>query len=775
MNRGEWLGPLVTEPAHLKREATKRRRDYQELSVPKALVEEYLNQGWYVAREMKRKTVLRLPYPHHETLENRVWTLFHLLGYPELSMGRGFKIKIDRKGANPFGKQVDVFAKDEETVIVAECKSSAQVTRRSLQKDIEEMASLKGAMAEAINRHYGDQVKLKILWLFVTNNIVWSDPDKQRAAGARIHVVTERELRYYLQIADHLRSAARFQFLAEFFKDQSIPEMQNVRVPAIRGKLGGRTFYSFVSTPKQMLKIAFINHRLLNTPEGAPSYQRLVSRTRLRQIAKFLQDGGYFPTNILVNFPEKCRFDQIAKDEDTKVAFGHLYLPSKYRSAWIIDGQHRLYGYAPLSDRELDQNIMVAAFEDLDKTEEAKLFVTINHEQKSVSKSLLDELDGELKWGADRTAERIGAISARLISLLNNDVGEPLYGRVVDQGIKATDTTCLTVPELKGGLRRSGLLGTAIMGGKEYAPGPLSGLNDTLTLDRARSFFNGVFQQIQMANKQLWDNGRKGFLCTNTSIRAYLYLFGSVIAFMEAKKRIAPRELDPLVLIEEINEYLEPIITWLNGASSAQMEEQFKVQFGSGGPNEYYFRLCSLINKKFPDFTPDGFVEWNQAQSVELVAEADRQIKEINILVQKTIFDIFKEYYGLEQNAYWNRGVIDKTIKTNAYSKSLDDPDEYRLPLENYLDFIEYKKIVEHKDHWPLFKDIFDIPEPGQKGYSKNLKWIERINELRRIPAHATESRKYKLDDFDYIRFIFGELHRRVAAHRPKIGQEVAL
>ena len=48
-------------------------------------------------------------------------------------------------------------------------------------------------------------------------------PDKQRAIGENIRIITERELRYYAQVADHLGKAARYQFLAEFLKDQIIP------------------------------------------------------------------------------------------------------------------------------------------------------------------------------------------------------------------------------------------------------------------------------------------------------------------------------------------------------------------------------------------------------------------------------------------------------------------------------------------------------------------------------------------------------------------------
>jgi len=266
---------MLTEPGKLQREAVKRRKDYLELSVLKALVPEYLESEWQIDRDLKINTRLRKPCGHDERLENKVWYLCYLLGYPEISSGRNFQVKIQRKGAEPLNKQIDVLAKDDETVVVTECKSSANITRRTLQKDIEEFASLQKPIAEAIRNHYGRDFKPKIIWLFVTNNIIWSGPDRSRAAGSSINIVTEKELRYYLQIADHLRSAARFQFLAEFLSGQKIPELENVTVPAVKGKLGGKTFYSFVSTPRQMLKIAFVNHRALNDPSGAPSYQRL--------------------------------------------------------------------------------------------------------------------------------------------------------------------------------------------------------------------------------------------------------------------------------------------------------------------------------------------------------------------------------------------------------------------------------------------------------------------------------------------------------------------
>ena len=776
MGEAEWLTSMESDKVRLQREAAKRRKPHEAISVPKALAPEYLEDGWELARELKRKAQLRRSWPHDKRLENRSWLLFFLLGYPEIGLGtesahRNFKVRIERKGAETLYKQIDVLAKDDETVVVAECKSCAQPSRRSLQKDIEEFASLKGPIAQAIHKHYGEEFKPKIIWMFITDNIQWSKPDRERAVGSQIHVITERELSYYLQIAEHLRSAARYQFLAEFLKDMTIPEMENVRVPAVKGKLGGRTFYSFVSTPKQMLKIAFVNHRSLNDPEGAPTYQRLVSKGRLRQISEYLKKGGYFPTNILVNFSQKCRFEKIAKDEDTNVVFGHLYLPSTYRSAWIIDGQHRLYGYAPLSEEELGQNIMVVAFENMDKTHEANLFVTINHEQKSVPKTLLDDLEGDLKWGSSKPSERLGSICSRLVTLLNSDLGEPLYGRVTQQGIRSTDKTCLTMPELKDGLRRSGLVGTVSLKGQEYSPGPLCDVNDELTLQRARAILNKYFERISTANTALWDRGKEGFVCTNRSLRAYIQLLASLIDHMEKEKSLNPRELEPVELMLEVAEYLEPVLQWLRQASLSEVAEEFDVKYGSGGPRQYHFRLCRVVQNTFEDFAPEGLAEWLEEQSEELVAKADAQIKELEIWVQKFIFAKFKQLYG---DAYWDNGVLDKNIQVNAFKKSIEYDVDNRLPLEHYLDFIEYKKIVENKVHWPYFKAVFNIAEPGQKGISKNLAWMERINELRRIPSHPTEGRSYTVQDFKYIDDVHGEFGRRLAEYESSESVGVA-
>lgn len=756
-----YLSPIITEQMRV-REALKRRKPFDYIAVSLDQVKAHEVDGWSFDRKLQTKVRLKRPKPFDERLENRFWMLLFKLGYPEQNAGRNFQVLIQRKNANPLTKQIDVFGKDDETIIVAECKACDKVTKnRSLQKDIEEFANLKGPIAQSLQNHYGKGFKPKIIWIFVTENIIWSKPDRDRADGQNIRIITERDLRYYTQIAEHLGKAARYQFLAEFLRDQEIPELRGRRVPAIRGKLGGEKFYAFVTRPRDLLKISFVNHRSLNDPDGAPTYQRLVNKSRIREISKFIKAGGFFPTNILINFTRNIRFDKITTDEPAGVTFGTLFFPDRYRSAWVIDGQHRLYGFSPLDDSFLDANIIVVAFEKMDKTKEADLFVTINHEQKSVPKHLLDDLEGELKWGSDIPSERIGAIASRVINSLNLDAGCPFHNRITQQGIPPTNKTCLTIPALKDALRRSGLLGTTIQNNKNYEIGALCGSTDTETLEKTWSALTIYFEHIRDANLNQWEKGREGFLCTNVAVQAYIMLLGSLIRYWEVNVATRASELTAEEIIADIEGLLKPVLEFIKDATDEKMDDAFKVQFGSGGPREYYYRLCKVIKEKVADFEPEGMKEWEAEQSEENISEADRKIKEIVMLMQHHLFKRLRELYP-GGDAYWHKGISDKKIKAEAYERSLDSDDESRLPLENYLDVIDYKKIAESKQNWPSMKPLFDIPEPGEKGFAKNVKWIDRINELRRIAAHPSKERHYRLEDFEYIDYIYIELQERI-------------
>ena len=231
--------------------------------------------------------------------------------------------------------------------------------------------------------HYGSSFKPKFIWCFVTDNVRWSNEDLKRAADHNIKVIRELELLYFEEFSRKIGFAARYQFHAEYLEDQKVPALTGRKVPAIKTKLGGTTAYMFSALAKDILRIAFVNHRDLRDPSGAPSYQRLVKPARLKQIGQFLDGRGFFPNTILLNFHRPPNFEQQAKDEDSGVAFGQFLLPDRYKSCWVIDGQHRLYGTA-FTEKEYKTPLFFVAFDKITPAAEANIFVEINAKQATV-------------------------------------------------------------------------------------------------------------------------------------------------------------------------------------------------------------------------------------------------------------------------------------------------------------------------------------------------------------------------------------------------------
>jgi Holliday junction resolvase len=382
------LAPLI-EDTNSRRTAYRRRRDDNDyLKVHPADEAKNAQDGWVRHKQTKTHVWLKRRKSVDRRLEDEVWCLFYRMGYPVLN-GPRFRIRYKRADGTIGSKQVDVFAKDDETAVIVECKARETRGRRPLQKDIHETENLQKAFSQAIRTHFGNGYNPKIIWIYATSNIIWAEKDMERAEAANIRVVTENELQYFEAFVSHIGTAGRYQFLAEYLEGQQIPGMEGVKVPAVKGRFGQHVYYSFVASARHLLKIAFVNHQALNHPDGKPAYQRMINKKRISDIGTFIQQGGYFPTNLLVNFVEECRFDQISNKEnsDKNTKFGWLYLPGKYKSAWVIDGQHRLYGFSNIDDKFLDRSLFVLAFEKMDAKTEADLFITINHEQRSVSKT----------------------------------------------------------------------------------------------------------------------------------------------------------------------------------------------------------------------------------------------------------------------------------------------------------------------------------------------------------------------------------------------------
>lgn len=757
------FNPLLRLETDLRAEAKRRKSSLNFKTVHPADVGEELEKGWLVRKAGKRQSTLGRPKQHDQLLEDRIWSLLRMMGYQQMN-GRRFNIEFKRADSSTGRKQIDVFAADAETVIVAECKSREMRGRRSLQKDIQETISLQDYIRKAVYSTYPDTAKPKIIWLYATHNIIWSEPDLERAEDGKITILTENEIQYFEAFLKHMGPAGKYQILGEFLKGQKVPGLDGVKIPAIKGKIAGETFFSFVVTPRNLLRIAFVNHQALNHPDGKPAYQRMISSSRIKEIGEFVKQGGFFPTNILVNFTSSPRFDPISNKENTddNIKFGWLTLPQLYRSAWIIDGQHRLYGYSNITDKFLDQSLFVLAFDGMDTHKEADLFITINHKQKSVPKSLLVSLLADLRLGDSDPKTATSALASAVVRAINTDKTSPLSRRFITHGVPPDANQNLTISEAVNGLARSELIGRVI--GKGRLGGPLSGPTDEATIERAKVVLNAYFEELRKCNPVRWEAGRSGYVSTNPGIRAHLGLIAEIVKYLSHKTGEDFHALQEKKFATYVIEFAKPLFDYFSSVTDDTIAQRFSRKFGEGGVKEYLYHLLKVIHDERPDFGPQEFVTWISQRESARIDEANSFVMSLAERLTNYVIETLKSVHGTHilpsgDAAFWEIGVESRRVKDNAYRKQQEDKQERRKPREAYFDLIDLEEIVKQKNNWDHFEYIFNMPmNYEKKGKKYYLDWMARYNELRRVAAHKNNMRTYTDDDIEFLDWLRAEL-----------------
>ncbi len=765
------LSPLLSDSNEIHATLRKKANSFTFKSIQSNKLDNYIAQGWEISRKNKTSYRIKKQKSHDILLEDKAWCLLAKMGYKEMN-GEKFNVHFEHENGIKDKKQIDVFGCDDETVLIIECKSKKNRGRRTLQKDLHETICLQDFIRKSVFSHYNGKSLPKIVWIYVTNNIIWSEPDVNRARGGNIVIITENELQYFEAFIKHMGPSGKYQILSEFLKGQKISGIPDVKIPGIKGCIGGETFFSFVTTPRALLKIAFVNHQAFNHPDGKPAYQRMISASRIKEIGKYIQEGGYFPTNILVNFINTPKFLPLSNKENTdpNIKFGWIELPKKYRSAWIIDGQHRLYGYSKLDDKYLDQSLFVLGFEKMETRKEADLFITINHKQKSVPKSLLVSLLADIRMGADDPKIALTALASAVVRSLYSDNTSPLFRRYTLPGVPPSHSQNLTISETVNGLNRSILLGKIIHG--SIVPGPLSGATDEKTIVRARIILNGYFEAIMEANPERWELGKSAYICVNPGIRAHLSLITEIIKYLEHRKSIDFQLLKEQEIIKLLIEIAEPIINYVRTASDSEISESFSRKFGEGGVKEYLYKMCEIVKVGFNDFGSDEFKNYIEKRDDERVSEADQFIINLTNDVTNYVIEVLKMVHGTHRMpsgelAYWEIGIENKSVKEKAYKKQQDDPTHKRLPKEAYIDIVDIQTIIQQKNNWIHFEPVFNIPlEDEKKGKKYYTSWIEVFNKLRRIPAHKSALRVYDDDDFGFLDYLRSEFYSRLERNK---------
>jgi DGQHR domain-containing protein len=188
-----------------------------------------------------------------------------------------------------------------------------------------------------------------------------------------------------------------------------------LELPCLEFQQGNKTLVGFSANAKLMWNVLSINRKIEDKDEG---YQRSLSGSRVKSIAKYIDSGNTIPQSLLITLDDAELIQKAGKT--------FIRIKNHRDAGWVIDGQHR---FAGAYTARKDINLPFVAFIGLEIEEQIQLFININQLAKGVPSSLYLDLLRNLpnKTPQEQAKER----AADLGGELKKDEDSPFYAKIV--------------------------------------------------------------------------------------------------------------------------------------------------------------------------------------------------------------------------------------------------------------------------------------------------------------------------------------------------------
>lgn len=751
-----------------------KKSEFQTLSVDHTLVEAYLKEGWETfGKPLKTKTQLRRTKSHSRKFEDDIWCQMYELGYRNLNIDENLHLYFN----NDNKKQIDVLAINGETALIVECKSSEKLKKAPSYKDEFELLGLRlDGFKKVLQQIYGRNLKVK--YIFATRNlrVDLESEDMRRFLATNSFFLSNNTFNYIDSLIKSYKNVAFYQFLGLIFKNELINN-DRIEIPAIKGKMGTKTYYMFSIEPELLLKMGFILHRTKVNESEFPTYQRLLVPKRLPLITKFIDEGGYFPNSIIINFnnkKHKIQFEGSSKTGDSNSCFGTLKMPNSYGIAYIIDGQHRVYGYAN-SQFKNTNTIPVVAFDSLETSEQLKIFMDINENQKAVSPSLRLDLEEDLYWDADRADSRIKALRSSIIKELSNNQNSPLFEKIS----VGEDKSVLTFKPFSIALSASNLLPKAK--GNTYTEDALKySLYDVSNHDHHKEMINCKKRIVQLLTKcydfveqnysEIYKDD-KSFILSNRGTYPFICLIDSINKYLTDNSLIN-KAVDESLRFDKIKPYLKTLLDYLQNEITEEEKASQLSLLGAGVEMKWLRFFQFIIHKKNNEYLPVELIDWIERQDEELQSQG----RSLGIDIEKKMKHIVISKMQLLYGEDWELEI--NSIKRECQSRAEQEMEKYykeglgkkKVDWTEMFNINDYKTIIEK--YWnkrpetenlgfSTFEKDFsiDIGE-GIGSKSKALKWISFFNSYRNLWAHeGTKEKRLNKDEVTFIEKVYNHFY----------------
>lgn len=756
---------MSSDDAVLANKYKAKKTPYYTQSVSLNELDDYLNQGWEEVSKLKYKAKIQKLKPVGARFEDDIWCMFYHLGFRNLN----YDDKLEVPWGNNLGDkhQLDVVAVGEEAIFVVECKASDSLKPASFKKDIYDMCQYKDGVTKALRQIYGTDKKVK--FIFATRNYTFADgcEDEKRLAEHKIFQFTDNTYDYINSLIKSYKSTVIYQFYGLLFQHERINN-DKIRIPALMGTMGGYNYYMLSIEPAKLLKIGFVLHRTkVNTQITMPTYQRLLVPARLKGIGDFIDKGGYFPNTVIVNFDNSNKKNRIHFDlapgcsDDTKTKLGYLTIPNAYCIAYIIDGQHRVYGYAGSKYKDTN-TIPVVAFDGLPSDEQLRIFMDINEHQKKVSPGLRLDLMEDLNWDSPRLDSRLKALRSSIIKQIgrgNNSV----LARKVSVG---EDTAKLAFKPFDTALSQSSLLPKATS--KEYTKYTDVCLYNTHSTDynatmldsqkRIANLIKDCYGYVYYKMGDEYRDEYETFIECNRGTYAFVSLIASLNESLINEGTLSQTSTTK-EQVEKMAPYFDVMIDYICNMPSDDRTRILLIK-GSQADTFWLRMYQNAIRKMLPSYNPEGLEAWLETQDKDLQDRGKELGKQIERLLKTRILQKLEDLYG----DTWENKV--KKIKGKCFQRMDDNDDVDNLDWTDLMKMEDYKEIIdgnwgarkEEDDSFVTFEDEFSIQVSDSfRTKTDKLKWINDLVTFSKAWT-TTKGRALSLSEVDEMDLILQSL-----------------
>jgi DGQHR domain-containing protein len=661
-----------------------KKRDYIEQRTEKG---EQLYSPW----QLHKGNTWRRPKTPDEIFEDRIWLLLFNLGFKSLNSDRQCRLEY-----KAYTKQIDVLGRDDSHAFVVQCRTTESETNKIQARGmLEEFAAHHDEIRKALADYWGHGSFASVCHIVALGSREERGIDEdyvQKNPQHNLHLWSLNDIEYMEQLVESVGPIARQQLYAVMLQGRRNSKIEHT-YPAIKARIGNRTVYNFLVSAKELANHVYVHHRKLSSlTEASQAYQRMLRPLKLKQIREFLDnDNGFFANNIILNFNKPLEWTRIKASDSVEI--GTIKLPGYYGCAWIIDGQHRLYGAASANK---DVLLPVIALEQYSEAKQAELFVEINKKQTAVAGNLLWDLYSDIYRDSEQPREAKLWMVSEVAKRISRD--GPLQMKIEFESDLRTHKAPLT-------------LNTVCTSISQNCPWDIlarEGTAEQKVKNVARAI-NCFFSAVKSLRETEWSDPASGkIILTNNGFAVFFLLFSDIVKHFnhtDQKSLFTPSNVNRLT--EEIGKLLQPAIEL--GVNDAARAQAITKGTARGLQANNAREMAKIIHDFCDNFSPPRLAGVVADQPEKSPLPGGTLIRERAVSFEKVLreFVVAKltEWHG---DQWWKCGLpgdlkreLDEQWKKNLVKapelQNNRDPNKTKF---SYCDITRVASVIKYGENW---------------------------------------------------------------------------